>query len=173
MDITNYRLKELKKDKIFEVLNSNDINKMQQLLKSGYDVNKDLVDGITPLMLSTLHKSYGFVELLINSGANMNLLDLYNNNLLMYASLNGSKALAEFIISKSNIQINSKNLYGWTALMFAIKFNNYDFAKVLLEHNANPNTCLLDGTSALQFSIEKNKNDTKLSNLLIDFGARL
>ena len=29
MDITNYRLKELKKDKIFEVLNSNDINKMQ------------------------------------------------------------------------------------------------------------------------------------------------
>lgn len=171
MDITNYRLKELKKDKIFEVLNSNDIKKLQQLLKSGYDVNKDLVDGITPLMLSTLHKSYEFVELVINSGANMNLLDIYNNNLLMYASINGSKELAELIISKSNIPIDSKNLYGWSTLMFAIKFNNYDFAKVLLEHNANPNFCLLDGTSALQFCLEKNKNDMSLCNLLLEFGA--
>ena len=57
--------------------------------------------------------------------------------------------------------------------MFAIKFNNYDFTKVLLEHNANPNTNVLDGTSALKFSIEKNKKDNKLRNLLIDFGAKL
>ena len=173
MDLSTYRINELKKDEIFDVIKKNDITKMQSLLASGYNINKNLVDGITPLMLSTLNCSYEFVELLINSGADMNLLDISNDNLLMYAATQGAKELAELIISRSKIKIDSKNLYGWSALLFAIKFNNLDFARVLLEHNANPNTCLLDGTSALQFSIEKNREKKTISNLLIEYGARL
>lgn len=173
MDLSTYRINELKKDEIFDVIKKNDITKMQSLLASGYNINKDLVDGITPLMLSTLNCSYDFVELLINSGANMKLLDIYKDNVLMFAATQGSKELAELIISRSKIKIDSKNLYGWTALLFAIKFNNLDFARVLLEHNSNPNIYLLDGTSALKFSIEKNKENKTISNLLIDYGARL
>lgn len=172
MNITEYRIDKIQKDEMFEALKFNDLEKMKSLIYSGYNINKDLVDGITPLMISALFNLYDFVELFLNHGADTNKKDIYKNNLLMYAAIHGSKELAEIIISRSKIQIDSKNLYGWTPLMFSIKFNNISFTKTLLENKANPNICLLDGTSILQFNEEKNGKDTILHNFLLYFGAK-
>ena len=172
MNITEYRIDKIQKDEMFEALKFNDLEKMKSLIYSGYNINKDLVDDITPLMISALFNLYDFVELLLNHGADTNRKDIYKNNLLMYAAIHGSKELAEMIISRSKIQIDSKNLYGWSPLMFSIKFNNISFAKTLLENKANPNIGLLDGTSALQFCAEKNKHESTLYDLLLEFGAK-
>ena len=84
MDITNYRLKELKKDKIFEVLNSNDINKMQQLLKSDYDVNKTFCPARSEINF------YGFKDV-IDSGK----IVVLNMNIAKFKNL--SKVIAAYL----------------------------------------------------------------------------
>lgn len=163
----------LRNDKMVRAIKKNDIYKINKLIKSGYNVNKNIVNGITPLMIAAGLNSYKSVKKLISLGANINMVDNKQQSILMYCIPGNSLKIAKLIISKNVIDIESKTIYGWDVLMLAIYFKLKEMIKLLLESKANPNTSLKDGTSALEFSIEKNKDDKSISNLLIDFGARL
>ena len=163
----------LRNDEMVKAIKKDDVRQIKKLIDSGYDVNNDIVNGITPLMIAAGLNSYKSLKKLISLGANINKIDDKKQSVLMYCIAGNSFKIAKLLISKKTIDINSKTIYGWNVLMFAICYKSKRMIKLLLESKANPNSCLKDGTSALEFSIEKNEDDKSISNLLIDYGARL
>ena len=163
----------LRNDEMVKAIKKNDVRQIKKLIDSGYDLNNNIVNGITPLMIAAGLNSYKSLKKLISLGANINIIDNKQQSVLMYCIPCNSFSIAKFLISMNTIDINLKTSYGWDVLMLAIYFKSKRMIKLLLESEANPNSCLKDGTSALEFSIEKNADDKSISNLLIDYGARL
>ena len=160
-------------DEMVKAIKKNDVRQIKKLIDLGYDVNNNIVSGIIPLMIAAGLNSYKSLNKLISLGADITIVDNKMQTVLMYCIPGNSFRIAKLLISKNIIDLESKTTYGWNVLMLAIKFKSKKILKLLLKSNANPNTFLKDGTSALEFSIESNKEDKSISNLLIDYGARL
>ncbi|BDC93645.1 ankyrin repeat domain-containing protein [Treponema bryantii] len=173
MSDQKYIINILRNDEMVRSIKKNDLHKIKKLVVSGYSVNNNIVSGITPLMIAAGLNCYKSAKKLISLGAKIDITDDKQQTVLMYCIPGNSLRIAKLLISKNKIDINSKTVYGWNVLMLAIYFKTKNIIKLLLDSNADPNTCLEDGISALEFSIEKNKDDKSISNLLIDYGARL
>ena len=60
-----------KKD-IFKYIYINDIQSVKNYIDSGYDLNLQNNDGITPLIYATSNNKIKIVKLLLNAGADLN-----------------------------------------------------------------------------------------------------
>lgn len=49
------------------------------------------------------------VSLLVNNGANINFCDIHKNSCLHYAAMNGHNKIVEFLLQKSEIDLNARN----------------------------------------------------------------
>jgi len=76
--------------------------------------------------------------------------DVYGRNVFTYACKIGNIDFIIFLLDK-NFNINEKDLYGWTALMYAIVRNNFDVVELLFKHNLKIN-----------INIKNNDGETKL-----------
>ena len=162
----------LKKDEMIKFIEQNKTNEICELIKSGYDVNHSIINGITPLMMAAGLNSYKSFEMLMSLGANLDSFDDNKHTVLIYTIPKNSIKTAKLILSKNIINIDAKTIYGWTPLMLAIYFNNESMVKLLLKAKANTNICLPDGTTPLELSIERSKDKKRIPNLLIEYGAR-
>ncbi|WP_239649362.1 ankyrin repeat domain-containing protein, partial [Brachyspira hyodysenteriae] len=113
---------------------------------------------------------------------------LFLFNILLYSqTLDESLFLA---VENNNIEevksylskganLNARDEYGITVLMYAAVSGNYEMVKFLLENGANINTKDNDGNTVLYYNIyydhygeeEKLENAKKIFNLLIKYGA--
>lgn len=57
------------------------------LIDNGADVNAKDVEGLTPLIWHVLHRNYEIVELLVEKGANVTVVDRFGKNALYYLDL--------------------------------------------------------------------------------------
>jgi ankyrin repeat protein len=93
----------------------------------------------------------------------LNLLNDYKNfkldNIIYYIELiisnNYLDYLNEILLNKQ-IDINIKDLYGYTLLTLAIKKNKIQIVELLLLHNADPNLLDNNGYTPLLFAIKEN-----------------
>ncbi len=70
---------------------------------------------------------------------------------------------------KANMDVNSHNEYGLTALLAATRFRHADVAKLLIENGADVNASADDGDTPLIFAANGNMVD--IARLLIENGA--
>lgn len=99
------------------------------------NVNLDIIDGITPLMLSIIYKQYEIAEILIKKGANINKKEKeICATPLILSIIYGQYEIAEMLIEKG-ANVNIKDNAGFTALIHAIQREKTDLSKMLIEKN--------------------------------------
>ncbi len=86
----------------------------------------------------------------------------------MRAARDGSKEIVEMLI-KNGADVNLQSLSGWTALVYACKFENIDIAQVLLENGALVNLQDSTGNTALGEACWHGRED--IVKLLLKYGA--
>lgn len=131
------------------------------------DVNSVNKYGKTAI-ISAVENSKGSVELLINSGANINARDIYGNTPLLVAILKKDTATAALLLEKG-ANPNVKNNYGETPIMLAAKNNDIVLVKLLVAKGVSINSKDGKGNPVLIEAV--NKNSPEFVRYLIENGA--
>ena len=148
------------------------IDTINFLVKNGYDLSLYHGYGFTDFMFACLLGKYKSAKTLLELGSDVNAKDINNCTALMHAIRRKVDIkIIELILSKSDLNINDKDIYGRTALHIAIKYKNYDAFKVLIEKGANVNEIDYSGHSILMYSIYINEFSMAVN--LIRHGAKV
>ena len=132
---------------MYAIISSSDIEVVKFLIDNGANVNLKSNDGETALMNAYIRGNKELVELLINSGADANLIsnlkDNYGRAKLMEASEIGNKEAVELLI-KSGVGVNEVDDNGKSALMYAcekhiISSSDIEVVKFLIDNGADVN----------------------------------
>lgn len=117
--------------------------------------------GWSPLQLAAEAGSYDAVCSLVRAGANVNSTDKsYGRTVLHLAVEGGHKEIVEFLLKKTEIDINKSNFSGNTALHTAVAYPGTraeELCKLLIQYGANPH--LQNNTNGLE-DVEKEKDET-------------
>jgi ankyrin repeat protein len=143
---------------------------VQLLFEHGLDINSSNTNKHSPIMLATGNKHNKLVKYFIDNDANINDVDSNQDNLLHLAIHNNAyDILLLLLMNKNNKVINSRNNDNESPLMFALKNNKNEYAKLLLKYGADPNTCDNEGNIPLNYVIQK--NDFEMCKLLLKYKA--
>jgi len=139
-------------------------------------LKKYLLDHSAITLLAAIKENDISDELLesyIKKAKNINIQDSRGNTLLYSAILKGREKIAELLLKRNNLNINSQNKVGWTALMMAIRKRiSEDLIKALIfDSRINLNIKEIKGRSALFFAIDNDEDE--IIPLLIEKGAIL
>ena len=126
---------------------SGSLEKMQQALDAGADVNAVEWDGTTPLMRCILNDFEKGVVLLLSKGADPNRANRYGTTPLMLACQKDTNDLAH-VLSQAGADINLADPDGWTPLMRAIVAGKDQVAIYLVQVGAHVGAVNSKGQSA-------------------------
>jgi uncharacterized protein len=73
-------------DQFFDLIEDGNIAFIKELISSGYDVNTQIEDGLTPLIASASVGNLEVVKILVEAGANVNQIDVYGTSPLICAA---------------------------------------------------------------------------------------
>ena len=142
------------------------------LIEKGVDINQQATTGRTALMWAALKGNSGLVELLLKSGADLDVADNDGDSSILYATINDddddTARICALLIEKG-VDINQQSTEGEGALYRAAGKDNYKTLKVLLEAGANRNLQTDDGLSALMYAA--NQDNNKSLEVLLEAGA--
>lgn len=130
---------------------SKDTRQLRELLNTGISPNF-YNSGTTPLVIACLYGTVDTVCLLVEKGADANLVDRLGNSPLGVACMNGNKEMVEFLAKRVG-DINAANPKGVTPLMHAAAGGHREVVDVLLRHGANSRKQALDSTDAVTNAI--------------------
>jgi ankyrin repeat protein len=143
------------------------------------------VDGLTCLHLSCQKGLYDFSKILIDNGADINILSEYGSNSPLHIALKFNNDLnseyhkiIKYLIEK-NIEINSYDENEVTPLFIAAAKNDLEIFNLLLDKGANINTKTTSHKNILHYMISSpeyfriSKNDDKILKLIIDKGIKV
>jgi uncharacterized protein len=105
------------------------------LIGSCIDINETDLLGNTSLMYAVGSGNLKLIKLLLSSGANIKVV-AKEASLLQFA-INNDKNIAEFLL-KNGAEVDSQNIYGETALFYAVIRKKQDLIRILVENGANP-----------------------------------
>lgn len=142
------------------------------LVRNGYDLSLYHGYGYTDFMLACLLGKYKSSKTLLELGSEVNAKDINNCTALMHAIRRKVDIkIIELILSRSDLNINDKDVYGRTALHIAVKHKNFDAFKLLIEKGADVNEIDYSGHSILMYSIYINEFSMAVD--LIKHGAKV
>ena len=121
------------------------------LLDQGFELtnlNSRIANGMTPLMQAALMAETAFVRVLLEAGADVDLLNNDMNNALWFACVSESAEIIALLI-EHGININNSNVNGATSLLYAASAGKYPVVKLLVEAGADLTLQTLDGFTAL------------------------
>jgi type II secretory pathway predicted ATPase ExeA len=136
---------------------------LQSVIQSGRDIDFELPDGKTALMLAAEQGNASAVRQLLAAGAAPNARSRNGGTALMYAAAIGSNAVVRTLLQTGSA-VNSMNVEGRTALMAAAAGGHVDTVRILLESGANISTTSIQGRTALNYAQEA--GHTAVVNLL-------
>lgn len=103
----------------------------QVLIEHGADVNKLDAEAQTPIYIAVIKNYPTIVKLLLDYGADP-LLAPGGISLLHEAAQTGKNAIVQLLASRRSSDLNNKDKFGKTPLMYAIKRNNLPLVRLLL-----------------------------------------
>jgi len=112
------------------------------LIKNGAKGNAADENGWTAFHVLSQHNCIAMAELFFENGGSINggsinVVDKYGVTPLMLAIVNGKTELAKMFIENGAL-VETKNICGMSAIMFACSSHDYEVSKMLLEKGANP-----------------------------------
>ena len=142
-----------------------DIQKVEQLLKEGADVNlKAIISRDTPLFEAVVAGNNEMVKLLLTHGADANQLN-YDKLPLVVAAWKGDRAIVSVLLAYG-ARINTQDGDGYTALHAAAYAGHEQMVKFLLEGGADYTLKNKEGKTALDL-VDTTKN-YRIASLIID-----
>ena len=124
-------------DPLHDAASKGDLAGVQAELDKGVDVDTKDDNGLTPLQWAALEGHKEIVELLIDTGANVNAWSKYGTP-LHYAASGGYKEIVELLIAKG-ADVNVKDVRGETALQKAASGGHKGIAELLIANGAKVN----------------------------------
>lgn len=119
------------------------LEEVKKCLKSGANIEAADKDGVTPLCLAVGEGHLDVVNLLISSGAKVDVIDGSGFGLLHWAAYANEKAsleLIELLVRKFQLDLNTKDsAQGWTPLIAAINTKGLSLTTLLLRLGADVN----------------------------------
>ena len=126
----------------------------------------------TPLLLLAVeHSNLLVAKLLIEKGADVNLVDDAGVSPLHWIARNGNDATIEMFalfISNDNIAVNIRDIEGYTPLMRAVEFENVDIVSTLLKKQSDIYIKNNYGESAIKLArkrLEAKKDNDDKTNI--------
>ncbi len=127
---------------LMHAIAANSIGKVKLLLAFGADPNvRDPKVNYTPLM-DAVFRGYDSIaeELLKNPKIDIRIKNIQGNTAFSFITYLKSMRVAKLMLEKG-ANVNDQDIYGWTPLMLAIKFNQenmLEVVKFLLANGADP-----------------------------------
>lgn len=139
----------------------------------GADPNsRDRWYGQTALMWAAAAGRLDVARLLINAGADVNVVDVEGATALMFASSNGHRTFAELLLERG-ADIGVANRAGDTALHGATRRGSIDVIALLVEHGANVEARNDKGQTALDIAEGVSGDDVPYNAAAADLLRRL
>lgn len=155
-------------DILLNSIKSNDIERVEQIIISGVDINVVNLSGHSPLIYACEWNRKTIAELLMHKGPNLNAQDRDGNTALVYSAMYNNLDIVESLL-RMGAGVNIQNKVGDTALICAIKFGNLNMAKLLIElGNADINIKNLENNTALICAAKY--NNLNMTKLLVEVG---
>ena len=159
---------ELKEKQFAKAVKESNWTKIEKLINSGVNINSDIEDGRTALILASFNNNADMVKIMISAKADVNVQDKYGWTSLMYAYRNGNRNIVDMLLD-SGADVNMQDQYGKTALMLACEKENKDRVNAILEAGADINVKDYAGSTVLMKACEL--NNLELVNIFINAGA--
>ena len=127
---------------------------MEEVVSAGGDINKENINGETPLHRAIEHDQYQACKWLLNRGANVKTASQFYVNIIAMAAQHGDGDLWEIIMNVVG-DIDEKNRDGKTALYISVENSQYDGCEWLLGKGAKPNNPDKSGLTPLYCSCKE------------------
>lgn len=147
---------------------SNNLEKVETILKDGANPNEKDRLGNTLLHNATLITNKEMVEMLLKYKADPDLKNNSGDTVLHQVARMKNMDMAQLIVPISKT-INEKNEMGYTALHYALNGEKTDLLKLLVAHKADPNIKDPKDNTSLHISI--NMRNSEAASILLDAGA--
>lgn len=132
---------------------------LRAVIEAGRDLDNELPDGKTALMLAAERGRDGAVTMLLNAGAAPNARSRNGGTALMYAASVGDEDSIRTLIRHGGA-VNAMNVDGKTALMAAAQAGHTETVRLLLNNGADVNTRSVQGRTALDYASESGSGQT-------------
>jgi len=155
---------------IFAIKNGISDSIVKLLISYTKQINFELSNGETPLTVALSHRRLQIAELLIKNGFDINYMNTYMENALIYLIKNNqiSRDSLSFLLN-NNININIKDEEDRNALMYAVENQQFMIVKDILEFYIMNNKFIVNLLLMKQKQIESStENLSKMINKEFD-----
>ncbi|MFC1522705.1 ankyrin repeat domain-containing protein [Elusimicrobiota bacterium] len=162
-------------DRLMEATLENDIGGMKKALEAGADPNGTTEPGFFALQVAMMYGYTDAARLFIAHGADANQ-EFKGRPVFVDAGFYGRLEIMKILLSakelgsKENADVNAKDPYGYTALMFASMRGDIEVVRFLIDSDADVNIKNNNGNTALKYAQERCY--TVIIKMLQDAGAR-
>jgi len=112
------------------------------------NINGRIGNGMTPLMVAAKEGKSEILWALLESGADVNLLNNDENSALWFACFNGNPGVIKMLI-EYGAKLDSQNVNGATCLIYAASAGKFEVVKTLIDAGAEIKATTFDGFTAL------------------------
>jgi Ankyrin repeats (3 copies) len=152
---------------LFSAIKGYNLKEVESILTQGIDVNiKDQWDNILLVQAMQSTRAKDMVELLIKSGADVNLSDGEGVTALIRAARGGDIHIARLLI-ENGADVNAKNSGGESALHIAAQLGNTGYMKTLIDAKADLNSQDQKGETPLMVGASR----IEVVKVLVEAGA--
>lgn len=168
----------ISQQKLIEAVKSKDLEKVQELIKNGEDVNQFSYqyggEGVNPLLQAIIDNNQEIVECLIKNGAQVDKANNNNETALIFAARKGLDKLVLYLL-ECGANPNTLTKGDSTPLMEAASSGCEQAAEYILKFGGkwNRSTFSVNDYRRVIFSSDKNSiDDAILSNVMLSNHAR-
>ena len=157
------------KEEWFKAIENNNINKVNELINQGIDVNIQNTLGYTALILTSYYGYNQIVELLLkHPNININIQNNYDNTALIEALYYRHEEIVKSLLKHPGIDINIQNNDGENFIDF-FKYNSflidYQLQKEILNNDRDDIILFLDKYNLIHPNIKKENPDLFKANV--------